>query len=303
MAGRRARAEESGEVPRRSRARSMRRWIAESAAGERHDIFTDDALAWAYFKAGRAPTRRRVRSRGRCGPGRRTRISRSRGRDRRRSPAGGGAMKDASLAACANRVAQADEVGERRLSVCQGECRAPRRACFRIVDSAPWSGPFIQVLFKAACDRVLRHWLPGLAVLLSLTATLSAHEIGTTQASRRSAMTALPDRSRRRSRHAADEARSVRRATPISQRLPRAERDRRIRALADVFLSETAVLLRRPARASPIRVPAGVGLQRSRAGPFCGPADRVTCRPALALLRFATALALGTYALNVAHRR
>jgi tetratricopeptide (TPR) repeat protein len=27
--------------------------IAESAAAERHDIFTDDALAWAYFKAGR----------------------------------------------------------------------------------------------------------------------------------------------------------------------------------------------------------------------------------------------------------
>lgn len=27
--------------------------IAESAAADRHDIFTDDALAWAYFKAGR----------------------------------------------------------------------------------------------------------------------------------------------------------------------------------------------------------------------------------------------------------
>jgi tetratricopeptide (TPR) repeat protein len=27
--------------------------IAESAARDRHDIFTDDALAWAYFKAGR----------------------------------------------------------------------------------------------------------------------------------------------------------------------------------------------------------------------------------------------------------
>jgi tetratricopeptide (TPR) repeat protein len=27
--------------------------IAESAAAERHDIFTEDALAWAYFKAGR----------------------------------------------------------------------------------------------------------------------------------------------------------------------------------------------------------------------------------------------------------
>ena len=27
--------------------------IAERAAAERHDIFTDDALAWAYFKAGR----------------------------------------------------------------------------------------------------------------------------------------------------------------------------------------------------------------------------------------------------------
>jgi tetratricopeptide (TPR) repeat protein len=27
--------------------------IAESAAAERHDIFTDDALAWAYFQAGR----------------------------------------------------------------------------------------------------------------------------------------------------------------------------------------------------------------------------------------------------------
>ena len=27
--------------------------LAETAAVERHDIFTDDALAWAYFKAGR----------------------------------------------------------------------------------------------------------------------------------------------------------------------------------------------------------------------------------------------------------
>ena len=27
--------------------------IAERAAAERHDIFTEDALAWAYFKAGR----------------------------------------------------------------------------------------------------------------------------------------------------------------------------------------------------------------------------------------------------------
>jgi tetratricopeptide (TPR) repeat protein len=27
--------------------------IAERAASERHDIFTEDALAWAYFKAGR----------------------------------------------------------------------------------------------------------------------------------------------------------------------------------------------------------------------------------------------------------
>ena len=27
--------------------------IAEQAAAERHDIFTEDALAWAYFKAGR----------------------------------------------------------------------------------------------------------------------------------------------------------------------------------------------------------------------------------------------------------
>lgn len=27
--------------------------IAEAAAADRHDIFTDDALAWSYFKAGR----------------------------------------------------------------------------------------------------------------------------------------------------------------------------------------------------------------------------------------------------------
>jgi hypothetical protein len=27
--------------------------VAEAAAHDRHDIFTDDALAWAYFKAGR----------------------------------------------------------------------------------------------------------------------------------------------------------------------------------------------------------------------------------------------------------
>ena len=27
--------------------------VAEQAAAQRHDIFTEDALAWAYFKAGR----------------------------------------------------------------------------------------------------------------------------------------------------------------------------------------------------------------------------------------------------------
>jgi hypothetical protein len=27
--------------------------LAESAARERHDIFTEDALAWCYFKSGR----------------------------------------------------------------------------------------------------------------------------------------------------------------------------------------------------------------------------------------------------------
>ena len=27
--------------------------LAESAAADRHDIFTEDALAWSYFKAGR----------------------------------------------------------------------------------------------------------------------------------------------------------------------------------------------------------------------------------------------------------
>ena len=32
--------------------------IAEKAATERHDIFTEDALAWAYFKAGRAAAAR-----------------------------------------------------------------------------------------------------------------------------------------------------------------------------------------------------------------------------------------------------
>ena len=35
----------------RSTAEAVR--LAETAAVERHDIFTDDALAWAYFKAGR----------------------------------------------------------------------------------------------------------------------------------------------------------------------------------------------------------------------------------------------------------
>jgi tetratricopeptide (TPR) repeat protein len=34
--------------------------IAEKAAVERHDIFTDDALAWAYYKAGRADAARRA---------------------------------------------------------------------------------------------------------------------------------------------------------------------------------------------------------------------------------------------------
>ena len=34
--------------------------IAETAAADRHDIFTDDALAWAYFKAGRTADARRA---------------------------------------------------------------------------------------------------------------------------------------------------------------------------------------------------------------------------------------------------
>jgi hypothetical protein len=34
--------------------------IAEQAAAVRHDIFTDDALAWAYFKAGRLADARRA---------------------------------------------------------------------------------------------------------------------------------------------------------------------------------------------------------------------------------------------------
>jgi tetratricopeptide (TPR) repeat protein len=34
--------------------------IAEAAANERHDIFTHDALAWAYFKAGRTADARRT---------------------------------------------------------------------------------------------------------------------------------------------------------------------------------------------------------------------------------------------------
>jgi len=34
--------------------------IAEKAAADRHDIFTHDALAWAYFKAGRTDAARRA---------------------------------------------------------------------------------------------------------------------------------------------------------------------------------------------------------------------------------------------------
>jgi tetratricopeptide (TPR) repeat protein len=34
--------------------------IAESAAADRHDIFTQDALAWAYFKAGRVADAKRA---------------------------------------------------------------------------------------------------------------------------------------------------------------------------------------------------------------------------------------------------
>ena len=34
--------------------------IAEDAAKIRHDIFTQDALAWAYFKAGRATDAKRT---------------------------------------------------------------------------------------------------------------------------------------------------------------------------------------------------------------------------------------------------
>lgn len=34
--------------------------ITEAAAVERHDIFTEDALAWAYFKAGRIDDAKRT---------------------------------------------------------------------------------------------------------------------------------------------------------------------------------------------------------------------------------------------------
>ena len=34
--------------------------IAEEAARTRHDIFTEDALAWAYFKAGRVEDAKRA---------------------------------------------------------------------------------------------------------------------------------------------------------------------------------------------------------------------------------------------------
>jgi len=37
--------------------------IAEKAAAERDDIFTDDALAWSYYKAGRADEARRAMTR------------------------------------------------------------------------------------------------------------------------------------------------------------------------------------------------------------------------------------------------
>ena len=34
--------------------------IAEKAASDRNDIFTDDALAWAYFKAGKIDAARKA---------------------------------------------------------------------------------------------------------------------------------------------------------------------------------------------------------------------------------------------------
>jgi hydrogenase/urease accessory protein HupE len=102
-----------------------------------------------------------------------------------------------------------------------------------------------QVLSSRFCSKrpaigVLQHWLPGLAVLLSLTATLSAHEIGASQASASFRDAAFqidlvvdPDTLLSKLEAFGGH--------PISLRLPRAERDRRIRELADVFLSETAV--------------------------------------------------------------
>jgi Flp pilus assembly protein TadD len=39
--------------------------LAERAASERHDIFTDDALAWCYFKAGRVADARAAMARAR----------------------------------------------------------------------------------------------------------------------------------------------------------------------------------------------------------------------------------------------
>ena len=34
--------------------------LAEKTSSERHDIFTEDALAWAYFKAGRVDEARKA---------------------------------------------------------------------------------------------------------------------------------------------------------------------------------------------------------------------------------------------------
>ena len=85
----RAGAEEPRALPRRSRSQDSDEAvaIAEKAASERHDIFTEDALAWAYFKAGRLDAAKKAIALA-PSPARATRHSRARGRDRRGGAAG-----------------------------------------------------------------------------------------------------------------------------------------------------------------------------------------------------------------------
>ena len=194
--------------------------IAEKAAADRHDIFTNDALAWAYYKAGRVDD---ARARHRAGAA-------DRHQGRRHPGARGG---------------------------------HPRRAPGRV-----------------QMTRALLVW--RCCAALWSAARRTAHEIGTSQASAvfRGAefqIDVVVDPDTLLSKLEAFGGR------PVSHGLSRAERDSRIRELADVFLAETGVQFDGDSVRPRFEYLPVVGLQRSGAVALGRATDRPRSRRAPAL--------------------